>query len=150
MEAVEFAGLGVADAGGEEGEEGDGGGEVVADAFGVDAESCDAEASEAVRGVGEEAEGLEEAPGDEGEVLVEFEVGEAAGRGEGVVEGVDEEAGLDDELGDDGVGLAGHDGGAFLEGGEDEFRDAAVGSGGGEAEVFGDLHEVGGGGREGA
>lgn len=54
----------------------------------------------------------------------------------------------DEGFGDDGVDLAGHDAGAGLDGGEDEFAYAAAGAGAEPADVVGDFAEADGDGFE--
>ena len=71
----------------------------------------------------------------------EFEVALAGGGGEGGVIADDALADHEDRFADHGVDLAGHDGGAGLDGGEFDFAEAGAGAGAHPADVVGDFGE---------
>lgn len=99
---------------------------------------------EHVAGAAEQRDAVEQVVDHHGHGDVEVEEGadaaEAAHRDREVIP--DHAAADHDEgFADDGVGFAGHDGGAGLDGGEDELADAAAGAGAEPADVVGDLGE---------
>lgn len=99
---------------------------------------------EHVAGAAEEGDAVEEVVDHHGHGDVEVEEGAdaaEAAEGDGGVVADDGAADHDEGFTDDRVGFAGHDGRAWLDGGEDEFADAAAGAGAEPADVVGDLGE---------
>ena len=92
-------------------------------------------------GVGQQAHGLEQVGGHDGDADVQLEGAVGAGPGDGGVVADDLGADHDGGFADDRVDLAGHDRGARLQVRDGDFAEAGVGAGAHPAEVVVDLHE---------
>ena len=134
----------VADFGGEGGDEHQGIVDVVFDLRGVDFDSLDAVGYETVHGVGEEFDGVEIVEDDDGLENVELEIALRAGETDGGVVAHHLDGDHGERFGLRGIHFAGHDAGAGLVFGKNEFAEAAARAGSEPANVVGDFHERGG------
>lgn len=140
----DFGALLVADDGVEHGDDADGVLDHLAAAVFVGGDAVDAESAQGVEAILQQVDAFEEGVGDDGLHDVELELTVVGGEGDADVVADDFVADLVHNLGDDGVDLAGHDGGAGLALGEVDFVEAAAGAGGEEAEVVAHLVDLDG------
>ena len=94
--------------------------------------------------VGQGLHALDQVVEDDGLEGVELQLARLGGHGDGDVVSDDVEGHLADHLGDDGVDLPRHDGGAVLPGRQVDLAEAAAGAGGHEPQVVGHLGQVDG------
>ena len=131
----------VADFGGEGGDEHQGIVDVVFDLRGVDFDSLDTVGYETVHGVGEEFDAVEIVEDDDGLEYVQLEIALRAGETDGSVVAHHLDGDHGERFGLRGIYFAGHDAGAGLVFGKNEFAEAAARAGSEPANVVGDFHQ---------
>ena len=138
----QMAGFGVADDGAEGGDDADRMLYEFAAMLFVCCNSLDAVDAQRVHALGERMEGLEQLVEDDRLKGVKLELSAFRRHGDGCVISDDVESDLVHDLGNDGVDLARHDGGAVLARGQVDLAKARSGAGGHEAQIVGNLGKV--------